>query len=63
MTCAVSLSVHMPELYYDVTAPKSWVLGVTKGALGEGGPLDRINVLRREATRKLVGSLSLWRVQ
>ena len=53
----------MPELYYDVTASKSWVLGVTKGTLDEGGPPDRINVLRREATRKLVGSLSLWRVQ
>lgn len=58
-------SVHMPELYYDVTASKSWVFGVTKvrGTLDEDGPPDRINVFRREDTRKLVGSLSLWKTQ
>lgn len=38
----------MPELYYDVTASKNWVLGVTKGTLDEGGPPDRINVLEEK---------------
>lgn len=66
MNYALSPLVHMLQLHHYVTPLKSWVFGEVskvRGTLDEGRPPDGISVLRREASRELVGSLPLWRTQ